>query len=382
MRRPDSPLVYANKGFERLTGYPREEVLHRNCRFLQDGAQDREQVRAIREALQAEQEYSGELLNFRKDGTPFWNRLSLTPVRDNNGRVTHYVGVQSDITARVQAETDLRHTLELLQRANDQLSAANSEMHRNLAAAAAVQNALLPASTPACDRVRFAWQFRPCDELAGDILNVFRLDDRHVGMYLLDVAGHGIAAALLAVSVSRLLAPNSHESSIIWTPGPGRSGYAITPPAEVANHLNQRFPWDSSVRQFFTLIYGVLDLRTCEFRFVSAGHPAPLLVSRHHESPLPKSKGLPIGLERHGYQDQVVQLVPGDRLVLFSDGVTDAMDAERNILGPERILEQLRRGLDLSLDESLARLLNAVDAWQAGTPQRDDLSLLAVEIAA
>jgi PAS domain S-box-containing protein len=94
----DRPLVYVNDGFVDLTGYPREEILGRNCRFLQGPDTREEPVAEMRVALDAEQPVTVELLNYRRDGTPFRNRVSLQPLRDERGRLTHWVGFQQDVT--------------------------------------------------------------------------------------------------------------------------------------------------------------------------------------------------------------------------------------------------------------------------------------------
>src|SRR4029077_12738085 len=130
-------------------------------------------------------------------------------------------------------------------------------------------------------------------------------DDDHVGLYVLDVVGHGAAAALLSVAVSRILCPP--PDSFLRRPLEGAEGYPLLPPAEVAVQLGRRFPWDSTTEQFFTLLYGVLNLRTREFRFVSAGHPSP--IHRPHGSAEPRMLAgpgaLPIGLAEETYEEQV-----------------------------------------------------------------------------
>jgi len=98
--QPDEPLVYANEAFERLTGYDRQRVLGRNCRFLQGDGTDEETVARVRRAIENERPVSVELLNYRADGTPFWNQLDIVPIRDDNGAVTHYLGLQQDVTER------------------------------------------------------------------------------------------------------------------------------------------------------------------------------------------------------------------------------------------------------------------------------------------
>lgn len=102
--QPDNPIVYVNAGFERLTGYTREEVLGKNCRILKSPHTDPEMHKKLRKAIQDRTECIVELLNRRKDGSLFWNRLSLTPVRDSIGRVTHFIGVIFDITERKETE--------------------------------------------------------------------------------------------------------------------------------------------------------------------------------------------------------------------------------------------------------------------------------------
>jgi PAS domain S-box-containing protein len=111
--QPDDPLVYVNPAFERTTGYTAEEVLGRNCRFLQDEDRDQQAVGELRAAVREGRHCSVVLRNYRKDGTLFWNELSIYPVRDEERRVTNFVGVQNDITERIRAEeilSEIRRT--------------------------------------------------------------------------------------------------------------------------------------------------------------------------------------------------------------------------------------------------------------------------------
>src|SRR5262249_35334799 len=151
--------------------------------------------------------------------------------------------------------------------ANRRLSAAYQRTKRDLRAAARIQESLLPRTPPAVPGARFAWGFEPCEELAGDTLNIVPLDRDHLGVYLLDVSGHRVAAALLSVPLSQLLTPTREDSSLLARHCPDSLGETIVPPAEVAAHLNRRFPWNPDTEQFFTLTYGILNHHSGDFRF-------------------------------------------------------------------------------------------------------------------
>lgn len=103
--QPDEPIIYANEGFSNLTGYPRERVLDNNCRFLQGEGTDDATVAEIRAAIESERSLRTEILNYRVDGTPFWNKLTLSPVTGKNDEdVTHFVGIQEDVTSKKRSD--------------------------------------------------------------------------------------------------------------------------------------------------------------------------------------------------------------------------------------------------------------------------------------
>lgn len=113
-RHPDHPIIYCNPAFEKITGYSPEEAIGRNCRFLQGLDTDSKTVEQIHQSLQAEAEISVVLKNYRKDGTPFWNALTISPIRDADGCLTHFIGIQTDITQRKQTQEELQRTNALL----------------------------------------------------------------------------------------------------------------------------------------------------------------------------------------------------------------------------------------------------------------------------
>lgn len=360
-RLPDRPLIYVNEGFERVTGYRAADVLGRNCRFLQGPDSDPAVVAEIRAAVAEYRECVVEILNYRKDGSRFWNRLSIAPVRDDLGEVTHYIGIQSDVTARREAEDRLRRVKEALE--------------QDLRLAARVQQALLPPAETRVGGVRIAHAFHPCTDLAGDAVGVVPLLDGQVGLYLLDVSGHGVGAALLSFTLNHMLSPSAEGGLLVED---SEHGPRVVAPSRVAERLNRQFPMDRT-RQYFTFVYGVLDALQGRFRYVMAGHPAPVLVPRAGMPvPLPGG-GLPIGMIEHAtFADETAVLQPGDRLYFYTDGVIEAMDDSEEEFGYARLVAELHRLRDRPLRAGLDLVAAVVRDWSAGD-LRDDVSLLAVE---
>ena len=133
-RLPDCPIVYTNEAFLQMTGYAEDEVVGRNCRFLQGAETDPETIRVLREAVRAERPCQVSILNYRKDGTSFWNEVTVSPVRDAKGGLTHFVGIQTDVTARQTAEVErvraadtLRQFQLLAENANDSFFLIDAE---------------------------------------------------------------------------------------------------------------------------------------------------------------------------------------------------------------------------------------------------------------
>ena len=372
-RLPDSPLIYANAGFERLTGYSVAEVLGLNCRFLQGAGTDSETVDALRTAIHETRPITVQLLNYRKDGTPFWNRLSITPVQDHSGVVTHFIGVQSDVTEEKQAK-------DALQNANERLETANRAMQKDLQAAAELQHSLLPVELPKIRGMNFAFRFRPCSDVGGDSINVFSLDDQHVALYILDVSGHGVASALLSVTLTHMMSALPDRSFLYHPATDNPDTYSITSPAEVVSRLNSHFLPNPGVSQFFTMIYGILDTHTGEFCYTAAGHLGPIHLSRNSSPSIGETGGIPVGLlENMTYEQHTVKLSRGDRLYLCTDGIMEAANDAEEEFGVERLLETLEGSLDSTLGESLSAVMERVAAWSAPLGPADDASMLAIE---
>lgn len=115
----DNPLVYANEAFELITGYSRADILGHNCRFLQGNDRDQEGIEQIREAMRDNKSVTVTLRNYRKDGELFYNRFSIRPLFDREGRVIYYLGIQYDVTNQVQAKDELKRLNTLLNKVDN-----------------------------------------------------------------------------------------------------------------------------------------------------------------------------------------------------------------------------------------------------------------------
>jgi phosphoserine phosphatase RsbU/P len=287
-----------------------------------------------------------------------------------------------ELHGRLKTHLELRRVQVELQETNSRLARVNGRMSRDLEAAARIQKTFLPSAAPEVPGAEFVWCYRPCDELAGDGLNIIPLGNGKVGLYILDVSGHGVSAALLLVTLSRLLSPPSEPASILVRDREILDQTEVTPPALVADELNRLFPFDTGTEQFTTLLYGVLDVSTGEFRYVSAGHPSPLHLPAAGEPVIVDSPGFPIGLAEEPYEERCLHLAQGDRLYLYSDGLPDAMNRAGERFGNVRLLEVLRRGRTESLGDGIADLLGEIASWRGGERVQDDTSILAVELEA
>lgn len=273
----------------------------------------------------------------------------------------------AEVIARVRTHLEIR-------RLHRELMTANQKMKQDLAAAARVQQALLPTKAPEAPGYNFAWRYRPCDELAGDSLNVFPLRDGQIGAYVLDVSGHGVAASLLAVSVTQSMVPRDGGQSVV-----SDSAGGVNQPASVASRLNERYPMEGQAGHYFTLAYGVLEPESGRFRYVCAGHPGPVII-RAESVESNDGPSFPIGVfHPSDYFESVAELAPGDRLYLYSDGIYEETSPDGNQFGRKRLNEILYEARKLSLEQSIYRLIESVVTFHGNDSLTDDVTVLAIE---
>ncbi|MDP7035574.1 MAG: SpoIIE family protein phosphatase [Planctomycetota bacterium] len=276
-----------------------------------------------------------------------------------------------ELRVRIRAGERLIHLERDLETRNRELNKIRKHLTEGLQAAGRVQKAFLPSAEVQTDPFQVRWRFHACEHLAGDMLDIVPLGPDRLAIYLLDVSGHGAPAAMLSVTAA------SYLDRHLRTPQ-DENGNDLTP-GSVARALNQRFPWNETTEQFFTILFGILDLPSGDFRFISAGHPGPIHVRNDAAPEIVEACGLPIGLGDDDYEEHTLHLSPGDRLFLYSDGLSEVRNDSDECFGESRLTRATQTTHTVSLDQALDKILEQIRTWGEGKTQ-DDLSILGLEL--
>ena len=285
-----------------------------------------------------------------------------------------------ELRARLRAGERVLQLESDLAEHNRRLGLAYASSRRDLEAAAEMQKALLPRNGLQLASVTSAWRFLPASYVAGDVFNVHPIDERYASFYLLDVAGHGVPSAMLSFTLSKLLAPGHDADGLVKRPVEHSPHGEPMPPAEVLRELNRRFQDDSDALKYFTMIYGLVDAQENRIVVAQAGHPTPLLLRAGGGIERLGDTGFPVGmLPDVEFEQHEFPFEPGDRLVLYSDGVTECANPERAPFGLARLEEAVRRPADEGAEGCVDSVARALRDWRAQYEFADDVTLLALE---
>ena len=246
-----------------------------------------------------------------------------------------------------------------------QQAVRQQRLEREMELARGIQESFLPECCPTVPGWQFSVEWRAARGVGGDFYDLIPLDAQHLGLLIADVSDKGVAAALymaLSRTVVRIVAKDTLD------------------PAETLKHVNRILLEDSRSGMFVSMFYAVLELGSGQLTYARAGHNPPLVVRAADRSLMRLSPpGVVLGiLEEPTIDPGQVQLTPGDALVLYTDGVTEAEDGENNEFGEERLQEVLRSAPNLAAEALVLRISAAVRAFTGERPQFDDLTLMAV----
>lgn len=258
----------------------------------------------------------------------------------------------------------------------EKLNAAFRTIESDLQAASAIQFSLLPTTSNVHPSFCLDWLVLPSNFLAGDNLNYFMVQERYLIFYHLDVAGHGIPSALLSVTLNQLLSPQPGSPMVRFDPKLEMK--RIVPPVDVVSELNRRFlPQGDG---YFTMIYGVLDTRTREIRFCQAGHPSPLQIAKDKTITTVGDGGFPVGLwPDMTYEETTTILSPGERLVLYSDGLLECVNPDGVPYSVDKLQQLLTDNAKSPVKEVLHTVRTELEEWSQGRSFPDDISMLIIE---
>ncbi len=262
---------------------------------------------------------------------------------------------------RFTIDRTLQHVEELRDALNarDKLVAIQNELD----VASTMQQSILPTAFPVSDTYEVFGTMQPARNVGGDFFDVMRLQDGQIGLAIADVSGKGVPAALFMMSSRTLL-----KGAAIGMEAPG----AVL--SEVNNLLHE----DNSAQMFVTMLYAIFNPVTMNFTYASGGHDAPLLIRRDGTSTLlPLTNGIALGiLPDFEYQQHSVHLSPGDTIVLYTDGVTEAMNMDGIQLGINRVRDLFAGSPPTDAQAVGQDVVKAVIDFAQDAPQFDDITCL------
>ena len=321
---------------------------------------------------------------YRKDGSIIWISENCRGVRDSQGKLLYYEGTVEDITERKRAEEQIRRTTNELSRSREELRAKNSVMEENLRTAREIQLAMLPQQYPTFPHDRpaaesafqFVHRYEPAESVSGDFFSITPISDTEVGVFICDVTGHGVRAALVTAMVRALaeeLKPQARD------------------PGAFLRKLNFDLCCilkNTGSPMLTTAFYAVGDSTTGKMRFANAGHPKPLLVRRslRQVEPLANASGRSqpaLGLfEDPLYQTSEVTMASGDFLMLFTDGLYEVQGQNEELYSQERLMLDVKSFLHHPPGTLFDELLGVIRSFAVNGAFDDDVCLVGMDYVA
>ncbi|MGB8368781.1 MAG: SpoIIE family protein phosphatase [Limisphaerales bacterium] len=382
---PDGHYLLANVALARIYGYESPVELMASIKdiatrlYVEPGRRE-EFVRLMRE----HDTLTGfESKIYRKDGTIIWISENCRAVRSAPGQLLYYEGTVEDITERKHSEEQIRRTTSELSRSREDLRAKNLIMEENLRMAREIQLTMLPQQYPAFpgnvppeqSAFQFVHRYQAAETVSGDFFSVSALSDNEAAVFICDVTGHGVRAALVTAMIRALaeeLKPLARE--------PGNFLRKLN--SDLCSILKS-----TGSPMLTTAFYLVADWPAGKMRFANAGHPKPLLLHRStgriellaHVS----SRGEPaLGLfDNPSYQTSEVAIAPGDFVMLFTDGLYEVQGQNEELYSQERLMLDAQNLLQKPAAQMFDELLEAIRAFSVDHEFDDDVCLVGMEFA-
>jgi PAS domain S-box-containing protein len=339
-------IEYVNPAFEQTTGYAASEVLGQTPRVLKSGYHDAQFYKGLWDQLLAGEPFRGTLVNRKKSGELFWAEQTITPMRDGNQKITHFVSVLKDVTELRKQQTQ--------------------EFHLRLAKEIQRRFYDTAVSLPGFDIAGAAYS---ADHTGGDYFDFIPQPGGALLIVIGDVTGHGFGAALLMAETRACLRSCANFVSDIGS---------------LLRRVNHSLAADLARGQHVTLLLARLDPRSRTLQYSSAGHVPCYLLRRSGEIGLVmESMGPPLGLfpDYEYSSSPVIPLDRGDTILLLTDGVEETENRDLQDFGAERALEFIRGHLEDSARALVQGLYEAARTFACGQPQRDDITSVVCKVS-
>lgn len=346
---PGYPVTYVNPALCKITGYGREELKGQSLKLLQGPDTHPAAVEKIFNALLHQQECEVTLKNYRKDGSIFWNELIISPVRDEEGRLTHYISIHADVTERRLAE-EQRHEL---------------DMARN------IQRSLLPKCPLTLPNVQVFGICLPASHVGGDYFDYFTVGE-DLDVIISDVSGHSMGSALIMAEARSTLKAEARRKKKALGHGP----------SETLQALNELLFEDlDGADLFISLFYLRYNSQTRQLRYASAGHNQPFLLRRFAQScELLDADGMVLGvLKDVRFEQKTLDLLPGDQILLYTDGIVESRNEAGEFFGTPRLGRLFASCAGLTPQEAVDAIMLELSQFRGADGYEDDVTLVVIQ---
>jgi sigma-B regulation protein RsbU (phosphoserine phosphatase) len=283
---------------------------------------------------------------------------------------------ENDINKRLLRELITKYALaeKQLRSLNNELIEKDQRIDIDLKAAAEIQKSLLPQTTFLVNNLDIAWKFEPCEHMGGDIFNIFLMDAEHLGIYMLDVSGHGVPAAMVTVSVSQFLQQNTVQML---------KKASFMSPTQVLNALDKEFPFER-FNNFFTITFIIINTKNGDTIYSNAGHPYPILLRKNETLELLKKGGPSIGMRgfetindrKVRFEEGQLKIKPGDKLFIYTDGIVEYQNDNEEFYGDDRFYNTLKMQKNESVHNIIDQCIKSLMEFGNNTSPQDDITLL------
>jgi PAS domain S-box-containing protein len=348
-------IVWVNPAFSNLTGYSWRELVGKTPRVINSGKQDKSFFKTMWDTILAGEIWHGEIINKKKNGSLFYEEMTITPIINDKGEIDQFVAIKNDISERKKME-------EILIKANERMSG-------ELNVAKDIQMSMLPLIFPAFPKrseIDIFANLIPAREVGGDFYDFHFLDDNHIYFVVGDVSGKGVPAALMMAVTKTLLKSTAGND---------------TSTASILTHVNNEIAKDNDAYMFITIFIAILNTSTGEMVYSNAGHNPSFIIKPNREIiKLGDLHGPVVGaMEDMTFTETKLTIDKNDMVFAYTDGVTEAQNLKEELYSDPRLIDLLKNGEYKDPTTLINLVEKSVFEFQGEAEQFDDITALSLQ---